>query len=334
MTDGPPILDLGLWILDRGPDLAGLPVHNPNPESGPRIQIPNPRFQIQDPKANRLPGRGGCCCWGSPAVRAFQPAGQWRAAYDSNIFRRLNPEEMADSSGPTDSTNLLQRWLTPRKNPTIGDPPPSTLVLGSNGWRPFAKPAPNPQADAEFQSAFKLFQQGKFAEAERQFAKIAKEDRKGTTWGENAQFYLAESQYQQKKFVTAHDSFDHLHTDYPATAYLDKLFAREYELAQFWLAQTDPKAPADKKVPWFARFDSRLPLLDSQGQGLKSLEHVRQYQPDGPLADDATIQIADFHMKHQDYESAALYYDQFIAEYGPARAPSCKMPSSPRSTRG
>ncbi len=96
---------------------------------------------------------------------------------------------------------------------------------------------------------------------------------------------------------------------------------REYELAHLWLAQTDPKAPADKKLPWYAHFDNRMPLIDSQGLGLKALEHVRQYQPDGPLADDAAIQIADFHMKHRDYESAALYYDQFIAEYGPRKSP-------------
>ena len=110
------------------------------------------------------------------------------------------------------------------------------MVLGSDGWRPIAKPAPDPAADAEFQAALKLFQQGKFEEAEKQFAKIAK-NRKETTWGENAQFYLAECQFQRKKYVNAHDSYEKLHADYPATEYLDKLTQREYEIAQIWLAQ-------------------------------------------------------------------------------------------------
>src|SRR5689334_12218777 len=113
----------------------------------------------------------------------ISPISQWRAAYDGNLFKKLTPEEMADASGPADSTNLLQRWLTPRGNPALksSEPPTSTLVLGSDGWRPIAKAAPDPQADAEFQAALKLFQQGKFEEAEKQFTKIAK-DRKQSTW--------------------------------------------------------------------------------------------------------------------------------------------------------
>ncbi len=113
-------------------------------------------------------GLTGCQSFSSPLA-------QWRAAYDSNLYKGLSPEEMADASGPADSNNFLQRWLAPRKNPAGNDPPASTLVLGSNGWRPIAKPAPNPKADAEFQAAFKLFQQGKFAEAET----AVRQDRQG-----------------------------------------------------------------------------------------------------------------------------------------------------------
>lgn len=250
------------------------------------------------------------------------PISEWRAAYDSNLYRKLTPEEMADASGPADSNNLFQRWLTPRSNPTYrpGDSSGSTMVLGSDGWRPMAKEAPDPVADAEFQAAMKLFQQGKFEEAEKQFAKIAKE-RKPSTWGENAQFYLAESQYQRKNYFKAHDSYERLYADYPATAYKEKLTRREYEIAQIWLAQTDAQAPADKKLPWYARFDGRLPVIDTQGSGLKALEHARQNDPDGPLADKAAIEIADFYMKRNDFETAAVYYDEFIRDFTAKKSP-------------
>src|SRR5262249_51110657 len=194
------------------------------------------------------------------------PITQWRTAYDGNLFKKLSPEEMADASGgPADSTNLFQRWLSPRGNPALKstEPPASTLVLGSDGWRPMAKPAPDPEADAEFQAALKLFQQGNLEEAEKQFATIAK-NRKQTTWGENAQFYVAECQFQRKKYVAAHDSYEKLYADYPATNYKDKLARREYEIAQIWLAQTDPKSPPEKKLPWTARFDGQLPIIDTQ----------------------------------------------------------------------
>jgi TolA-binding protein len=244
------------------------------------------------------------------------PLAQWRAAYDGNLFKKMTPEEMADASGPADSTNLLQRWLTPRQVPAIkpGPQPSSTLILGSDGWRPFAKPAPNPQADAEYQAALKLFQQGKLPEAQKAFAKIAK-DRKGTPWGENSQYYLAECQFQQKNYVNAHDSYERLHADYPATEYLTKLVQREYAIAHLWFAQSDPQTPRSQKVPWTGHFDGSLPLIDTQGSALRALEHVRQNDPTGSLADDAALEIAQYHAQHKDFESAALYYDQFLAEY-------------------
>jgi tetratricopeptide (TPR) repeat protein len=168
--------------------------------------------------------------------------------------------------------------------------------------------------DGEFQSDPKLFREGRFAEAERQFARIAPV-RKGTTWGERAQYYLAECQYRQKNYVGALESFERLHLDYPATAYLDKLIGREYEIAQIWLAQSDSKVPAEKRLPWMARLDGRLPLFDIRGAALRALEHVEHNNPEGPLGDDAGIQIADYFMERHDYTIAALYYDQFLAFY-------------------
>jgi outer membrane protein assembly factor BamD (BamD/ComL family) len=244
------------------------------------------------------------------------PISQWRAAYDGGLFKGVSKDEMADASSSMDSNNLFERWITPRRSPMgkSDGSNPSTLVLGSDGWRPMTKTPKDPTAEAELQSALTLFQQGKFDEAEKAYAKIAK-DRKSTPWGETAQYYLAETQYQSGKFVDAHDSFEKLHADYPVTDYLDKLVSREYAIAQLWMQQDDPNAPKDKVLPWYGRFDGRLPIIDTQGYALKALEHVRHNDPTGPLADDAALQIAEYYVKHRDYESASLYYDQFIAEY-------------------
>jgi TolA-binding protein len=174
------------------------------------------------------------------------------------------------------------------------------------------------QVDGEFVSGPELFRLGRFAEAERQFAWIANV-RKGTTWGERGQYFMAECQFQQKKYVKALESFERLHTDYPATEYLEKLVSREYEIAQLWFAQSDPRAPADRKLPWMARLDGRLPTVDTQRSALRAVERVRHNDPSGPLADNAAIRIADYYMKQRDYDSAALYYKQIVAEYPKSR---------------
>ena len=164
------------------------------------------------------------------------------------------------------------------------------------------------------QAATKAVQQGKFAEAEKAFAKIAK-DRKGTPWGETAQYYLAETQYQRGKYVDAHDSFEKLHADYPAPIISTSSSAASMPSPSSGRSKTTPRYPRTKLLPWYGRFDGRLPIIDTPGYALKALEHVRHNDPTGPLADDAALQIAEYYMKHHDYESAAMYYDQFIAEY-------------------
>jgi TolA-binding protein len=244
------------------------------------------------------------------------PLSQWRAAYDGKLVKGPTKEEMADVTGPTDSDNLMDRWLTPRTTGgggSSGDKS-STLILGSDGWRPMIKPAKDPKADAEYQAALTLFQQGKFAETQKAFAKIAK-DRKGTPWGENAQFYLAETYYQRKNYVSAHDQYERLMKDYAWTEYRDKVASREYEIAKLWLLQGDPNAPKDKRIDFLGHFDGRLPLVDTAGSALQALEHVQHNDPAGPLADDAALAVAEFHVKHKDYESAAIYYDHFMRDY-------------------
>jgi outer membrane protein assembly factor BamD (BamD/ComL family) len=234
----------------------------------------------------------------------------WRQGTDSSLSKGPTQDEL------NDKRNLLARWLTPKVNPHSNPDainPPSPLVLGSNGYKPVETPK-NPEAEAEFQQGERLFQQGKLEEAERVFAKLAK-DRKGSPWGEKGQYYVAECQFQRGKLVDAHTSYEKLVADYPGTEFLDKLVTREYTIAQSWLALADSKAKPEQPLPWYARFTGQRPLLDTHGTALQALEHVRHHDPTGPLADDAVLRIADEHMNRGDYESAALYYDQLVTDH-------------------
>lgn len=287
-------------------------------------------------------GLGGCQGLGVPLA-------QWRSNYNSGLAKPLTKDELAHSGSKKvdDSNSLLQRWLRPRGAAATADGPAdptndevvwsmgkgfrpfgrskdgddgpkdddgSSLVLGSNGWRPMVQAEDNPEAQKELDDALELFQRGDLAKAESALAKIAKK-RKETPWGEKAQFYLAETQYQRKKYLKAHENFEKLVAEYPGTQYLDKLVSREYALAQLWLSQNDPDLKPEDKLPWHTRFTGGQPLIDARGQGLKALEHVRHHDPTGPLADDAVMQIADYHMETTDYETAAIYYDQLISDH-------------------
>jgi outer membrane protein assembly factor BamD (BamD/ComL family) len=243
---------------------------------------------------------------GCQSTGTFNPMNLWRISQDDTLSK---PPTLAETG---DDRSIMARWISPKK-PPAGNVNSSSVVLGSDGWRPM-KAEPNPEADKEFKAVETLYQQGKLEEAETGFQELAKK-RKGTPWGEKSQYYLAETQYQRNRLVAAHDSYDLLIKDYPGTEYVAKVAKREYEIAQFWLAQCDPKLPDDKKLPWESRFNGRLPLLDLRGHALRALEHVRHNNPNGELADDAVLRIADEHFALRDYDSAALYYDQLITDH-------------------
>ncbi len=250
-----------------------------------------------------LTAASGCAMGGSGPLAA------WRQGRDSSLSKGPTKEEMHDDR------QLMARWLTPKKTPHTDPEATSPMVLGPDGWKP-PTVKPNPEAEAQFHEAERLFQQGKLSEAERAFVRLAKKH-KGTPWGEKGQFYAAEAQFQAGRYVAAHDSLERLIADYPGTEFLDKLVNREYTIAQSWLATDDPKGEgeAEGAMPWYARFDGRKPLVDTQGNALQVLEHVRHHDPTGPLADDAVMKIADMKMANQDYEGAATYYDQLISEH-------------------
>jgi outer membrane protein assembly factor BamD (BamD/ComL family) len=231
--------------------------------------------------------------------------GRWRTAHDGTIARTVSADEAGDTRG------MVARWLTPERAPHAEPGRAHGLVLGPDGWKRRVEKA-DPATEAEFAAAETLFKQGKLAEAERAFARIARKQ-KETHWGEKAQYYLAETQYQRGRYVAAHDSFETLVATYPGTRYLDKLTGREYDIARLWLA--DDKDHPERQLAWYSRFNGAMPPLDVGGNALAVLEHVRHHDPTGPLADDAVLRIADHHYASGDYETAALYYDQLIADH-------------------
>jgi outer membrane protein assembly factor BamD (BamD/ComL family) len=213
--------------------------------------------------------------------------------------------------------SMFDRFFGEKKSP----PPftgPDPLTMDPQGWKRAADPEANPEAAAEFKAADSLFRQAKLEEAESAFKTAAKK-RKDTPWGEKAQYFLAETQFQRARYVAANDSFVELFNTYPGTEFQDKAVRREYEIAQIWLASQDPKAKPEKREQWNDRFTGRLPLIGVSDWALKTLEHVRHHDAEGPLADEALMKIADFHYENQDWEEAAIYYDELVNSHRKSR---------------
>ncbi len=273
----------------------------------------------------------------APGCRAGSgPFARWRGA-DSAPNLSAEAQEARNR-------DLLTRWLTdPSTNRSPESDSANSMVLGRDGGKSQVPAANDPEIAAEFAEAERLFLQGDLAEAEKAFARIDRKHgrvrlsfsgltdnqigerdpfatRAGTgkqqsPWGMKALYYLAEIKFQRGDYVGAHDKFEELIKNYPGTNYLEKAVAREHEIAQIWLSQSNSEIETESKLPWYARFNGGLPFIDTSGHALQTLEHVRLNDPTGPLADRATKDIADHYFRKGDYESAAVYYDQLVNEY-------------------
>jgi hypothetical protein len=98
--------------------------------------------------------------------------------------------------------------------------------------------------------------------------------------------------------------------------------SKEYQnVRDFSWIDAHRQAALNLLLPRVARLDGRLPPFASRKFALEALEHVRHNDSSGPLADDAAIKIADYYMKRHEFDTAALYYSQFVVEY--PKSPLC-----------
>lgn len=153
---------------------------------------------------------------------------------------------------------------------------------------------------------------------------------------EDALFMKAECQFDQKKYATAQDSYDALLTRYPSTRHLDSASRRYFQIARYWLgfpedvqdsgdvelASDSNEKPQDFEnvdsfyIPILPNFlDSSRPTFDTRGRALQALRSVWLHDATGPLADDALMVSASFHLRTKDFEESARLYKLLREQY-------------------
>ena len=217
--------------------------------------------------------------------------------------------------------------------------------------RQFPSSVDKAKLERQFNQAKQLFDAGKYAEAEKAFKKIVNQ---GETWlwrlthtdelpaearanpyREDALFYLAETQYKQQRYPKAVDNYIRLMNQYPSTQYLDKATRRLFEVAKLWLGaegfksvgdiqqvagekelKEPGKLPEVKAVPILPNLtDRRRPVFDTAGYALSALKAIWLNDPTGPLADDALMLAAVYHLKEGHYNEADHLFQIIREEY-------------------
>lgn len=199
----------------------------------------------------------------------------------------------------------------------------------------------------KYEKARELFDQKKYVEAEKAFDNLVSERRatyESTRakwerwWGirpvetfdpysnfgdpieEDALFMQARCQFERGRYADAQNSYDDLLNRYPSSRHLDHITRDLFRIARAWLgfpesvgddgdvemAAAESDGPPPALLPNLT--DKSRPTFDTGGRGLQALRSIWLNDAAGPLADDALMLAANYHLKKENFpESARLY---------------------------
>ena len=152
---------------------------------------------------------------------------------------------------------------------------------------------------------------------------------------EDALFMVAEAQFAQRKYSWAQDSYNLLLEKYPSSRHLNTVTRRLFKIAHTWLGFPDADENGDVKLasgelmntnprigkkdfqkPAFLNVTNRSrPVFDTAGRGLQALQSIWMNDANGPLADDALMLTANYHLQTGDFVEAARVYQLVREQY-------------------
>ena len=198
-----------------------------------------------------------------------------------------------------------------------------------------------PEALAAYKSAEELYEAGEHWKAEWAFWNIARKY-KDTPVEEDALFMMAEAQHARGRNSWAQDSYDELLDKYPSTRHMNVATQRLFDISQNWLRHPElvkseeiqpvnfedpnetPLPPDTREQTWDPSlampvfpniWDRSRPVFDTEGRALQALRSIWLHDPTGPLADDALMLTASYHLRKGDYAEADRTYEILREQY-------------------
>jgi outer membrane protein assembly factor BamD (BamD/ComL family) len=229
--------------------------------------------------------------------------------------------------------DLKQRWS---KAPPPPPAPVDNFVMRGGGLEKDETAAGT--VNAELEGAKTLYAQGKYAEAERIFHRIARNTKNPMLVAEEALFFEGDCLYLQGHYPKAESTFTKLLKDFRINGrFHDQATRRVFDIANYWLDDTrkEMKRAEERRVNkanWFVsagedtikavtfvpslfHVEKEKPFLDVKGHALEALEEVRLNDISGPLGEKALFYIGTVKFYDKDFKDADYYYTQVYENY-------------------
>jgi outer membrane protein assembly factor BamD (BamD/ComL family) len=185
------------------------------------------------------------------------------------------------------------------------------------------------ETNQEFLAAEELFRKEDYVGSQKAFKSLSRKY-KDKPLEEDILFMLAESQFKLDMLPKAEDTYHKLLMKFPNTRYMPQAVQRSYDIAYYWLEDSRLRAEGKPGKYGFSRyinfFDRTRPLFDAEGRAIETVEVIQQFDPFGPLTDDAVMMAAAQTFITDRYVQAAGYYQQLVADQPQSEhAPKAKI---------
>jgi outer membrane protein assembly factor BamD (BamD/ComL family) len=215
----------------------------------------------------------------------------------------------------------------PKPAPAPSGPEPDSLVLRAEGLVQDRGPVILADAKvkngawATLRKAHDAFRQEQYAKAESLFEDVADDSNSPPALVMEAMYYRGESLRLQGKYPKAADVYGGMLNKFPQNPYRDQALQRLYDIACYWLKDTEDEMKEAKEVregkrwfvtPRFVSIDKTKPTIDREGRAIEVLENVRMYDVRGPLADSALYKCGAVKLFRENYREADYYFGQIV----------------------
>lgn len=177
--------------------------------------------------------------------------------------------------------------------------------------------------NGDLDAAKALFEKQEYGAAARKFEYIADNTENSAAVAEEALYYQAESDRLREKLTSAESTYKKLLHDFPSGAYKQQACQRLYDIAVYWLKDTDAEMgqytekldgkrtfvmPASLRI----NLDKTKPTFDAENRALQALEVVHYSDMQGPLADKAIFLAGYIKFYREDYEEADHFFTALL----------------------
>ncbi len=168
---------------------------------------------------------------------------------------------------------------------------------------------PGDALNVAYDKSVALYEQEKFGDAAYGFDMVTRMGR-GTNYSKDAQFFLAESYFNDKQYILAASEYERFISYYPQDEKREEV---EYKLAMCYYEQSPryrlDQSPTRRAIQLFQLFNNKYPDSEFVVESAARIDELRN-----KLARKA-FEAGEFYLRTNRYLAASIYFDEVIDQY-------------------